>query len=251
MLGVLSSLLLIVVAGHDQMMHRSSSHPTWLVNCPSAFSGLDPPLGRLLDVKNDLANVSLFESFSDVYLDRIVGATDGEEVDAIEHFFWGQRNGLAIELGSLCGSNYSHSVTAGYEVQMGWKRILVEGDPRYRDLMRQRSPQAFSANAAICARHTQVHFINSMYVGGIAEFMSPTFLKRNHPQLYNISVPPGNVSSIDWSQIPYAHLIDCVPLSAILRRAKVKHVNLFILDVEVMYNSLTIVLLHLIFITGR
>ena len=57
----------------------------------------------------------------------------GEVVDALEHFFWGMKNGLAMEIGALDGSPHTRSMTTEYESQMGWSRILVEGDPSYRE----------------------------------------------------------------------------------------------------------------------
>ena len=42
-----------------------------------------------------------FAQASDFYLGKTDGVTDGEMVDALEHFFWGQKGGLG-ELLSLC-----------------------------------------------------------------------------------------------------------------------------------------------------
>ncbi len=204
-------------------------------------------MGELLDVRNDPANITFYETFSDYYLLRTDAFTDGEVVDALEHFFWGKRNGLAMELGALEGSVNTRSMTTEYEKQMGWKRILVEGDPSYRDRLIKNSPQAFSANAAICEHHTQVHFIAAEYVGGIAEFMGQQFMKEYHPHVFKAGSPPGNVSSVDWATIHNAKLIECIPLSVILHKAKVRHINYFILDVEVscqlsFFNGLLLVI---------
>lgn len=125
-------------------------------------------------------------------------------------------------------------MTLPYENKLGWKRILVEGDPTYRKLLVDRSPQSFSANAAICEHHTQVHFSRGEYIGGILEFMNEAFMRDYHGGIYKKMVPPGNVSSItDWSAFPSVMLIDCIPLSVILHKARARHVNYFILDVEV------------------
>jgi FkbM family methyltransferase len=135
-------------------------------------------------------------------------------------------------LGALEGSPNSRSMTYQYEQQMGWHRILVEGDPSYRDRMKTNSPSAFSANAAICENQTSIHFSTAEYVGGIVEFMSQSFMKEYHSAIYNAGVPPGNVSSLDWSQLKNIVLVDCIPLSAVIHRSRVKHINFFILDVE-------------------
>ena len=60
----------------------------------------------------------------------------GEVVDVIEHYFWGIRNGLAMEIGALDGSPHTRSMTYEYEAQMDWKRIMVEGDPSHKDNVR-------------------------------------------------------------------------------------------------------------------
>jgi len=44
--------------------------------------------------------------------------------------------------------------------------------------------------------------------------------------------PAGNISSVDWSSMKNVIAVDCVPLTLILHKAQIKHVNFFILDVE-------------------
>jgi hypothetical protein len=68
--------------------------------------------------------------------------------------------------------------------------------------------------------------------------MEPLFLKRFYKDIYNQCNPPGNVSSIDWKHIKLdetvrsIEVVKCIPLSTIFETAKVKYVDLFILDVE-------------------
>jgi hypothetical protein len=177
--------------------------------------------------------VSEFVSIVDYYLPRVDGFTDGEVVDALEHFFWGQKNGLAIELGALDGSPNTKSQTFEYEKKLNWRRILVEGDPSYKANLLKESPKAFVANAAICSNHGHVHFSDQAYTGGILEFMSDEFFKTYHGPVYNSGTPPGDLKSIDWSKHAHVKEIDCIPMSAVLHKARVRHVNYFILDVEV------------------
>lgn len=56
-------------------------------------------LGELRDVTNDEKEMKEFEEIIKWHLPRTDGFTDGEIVDALEHFFWGQKDGLAMELG--------------------------------------------------------------------------------------------------------------------------------------------------------
>jgi len=53
----------------------------------------------------------------------------------------------------------------------------------------------------------------------------------------SIAVPPGNLSSLNWQSLDKVSPVDCVPLSVILHKAHVRHINFFILDVEVLCAS--------------
>ena len=111
--------------------HPLMYHPIWLINMPHDWHDINRT-GIMVDVLNDPANMTAFAEFSEYHLVRTDGFTDGEHVDALEHFFWGKTHGIAMELGALCGSSNSRSMTYEYEKSMGWRRILVEGDPKYR-----------------------------------------------------------------------------------------------------------------------
>eukprot|EP01038_Epipyxis_sp_PR26KG_P013746 gene13746-18437_t len=240
-------LILLILAKLSLILSDSSkSHPNfggsnhghiqpkWLINKPSIFHvNSTVSNNHILDVSKDAQNVTLFKEFCDYQLSRTTGVTDGEIVDVIEHFFWGMRNGVAMELGALDGSSSTRSMTHGLEEVFGWKRILVEGDPSYRERMLRQCPNSFSANVAICEKHTTVHFLSTPYVGGIVEFMDIDFIKSYHPVLYNAMTPVGNISSIDWTLfVDRMKIVDCVPLSALIHKSHVKHINFFILDVE-------------------
>jgi len=65
--------------------------------------------------------------------------------------------------------------------------------------------------------------------------MSDSFLKEYHAVIHQAGTPPGNLSSVNWTSFANTGsvlTVDCMPLSHILHRAKAKHVNYFILDVE-------------------
>lgn len=87
------------------------------------------------------------------------------------------KNGISMELGGLDGSPKTRSMTYDLERLFGWKRIIIDGNPMYREPMKKNSPDSFSAIAAICETHTTVHYATSEYVGGILEFMGKQFMK--------------------------------------------------------------------------
>ena len=108
----------------------------------------------------------------------------------------------------------------------------MEGNPNMRKNLLDSSPKAFVASTAVCKDTTTLHYLNYGAVSGIAEFMTPVFISAFYNELHKSMVPPGNLSSVDWSKVPNAVPIDCAPMATILRQAKATHVNFFILDVE-------------------
>jgi hypothetical protein len=102
------------------------------------------------------------------------------------------------------GSERNHSMTYACEKE-NWKRILIEGDPVYRDAMLMNSPLALSVNAAMYIESAVVQYSPKVGTGAIIEYMSSDFLKVFHSHLYNTCIPPGNLTSLDYSAI--SHLV--------------------------------------------
>lgn len=210
--------------------HSSKGHvPSWIVNQPAIFSNGGAHGDRLLDMRNDTANMTFYSAFVRWFTDRVDGFTDGENVDAIEHYFWGIRNGLSMELGALDGSKASRSMTVDYEREMDWKRILIDGDPIYKTKLATESPLAFGVSAAICEKAGKVHFAPGEYIGGIVEFMSEAFMGEYHKNVFK-SVNPyikahnGSLEGFNWADVQLEKEralieIDCLPLSTILHKA--------------------------------
>lgn len=209
-------------------------HPSWVVNAPSVFHHAHNVsyMSQQVHVNESATEMS---TFADYHLARTDGFTDGEIVDVLEHFFWGRRGGLAMELGALDGSAATRSMTFELAHTFGWHRILVEGNPSYAKALKMRSPTALSVNAAVCASEGKVHYSSVEYIGGILEFMSTPFLKQYHPVVFAACTTPGNLSTIDWNAPAVnalAREIDCIPLAQVLRKAHARHINFFVLDVE-------------------
>eukprot|EP01032_Pedospumella_encystans_P011205 gene11205-13044_t len=227
LVGAFFLATLLGAKGEEHYIHK------WLINNPRDFHNRSAHLGDgLHDCRENEKEMEKFVNIVNYFLPRVDGFTDGEVVDALEHFFWGQENGLAIELGALDGSVNTKSQTFEYEKTLKWRRILVEGDPTYKANLLKESSQAFIANAAICADRGLVHFSDQAYTGGILEFMSDEFFRTYHFPVYKSGVPPGNLSSIDFTKHAHVKTIDCIPMSLVLHKAHVRHVNYFVLDVE-------------------
>lgn len=217
--------------------------PSWIVNNPPFFKqrskeramGVPSAKNSMVDMRENATAMTGMTEMLEERLRRTDGFTDGEVVDAMEHFFWGQFGGIAMELGALDGSHDTRSMTRDYEDSMGWKRILIDGSPVYDKSLAKKSPEAFGVVAAICEKEkaTAMHFSPKEYVGGILEFMAKPFLKEYHNEIWKLGSPEGELSNVDWSQTAKSiKEVPCVPLASILRAARVRHINYFILDVE-------------------
>jgi len=220
--------------------------PNWLINIPPEFERRrnNSNLRRfeVTDMHTDGKTPMLVHlgELLDERIKHVDAFTDGEFVDVMEHFFWGKRRGISMELGALDGTSRTKSQTVEME-DFEWKRILIDGNPKYRETMPKHSPHAYCVLGAICSSDGQgqdrkVHYHDKDYVGGILEFMGGDFLKDYHKEVFQAGNPPGDLSTVDWGSAALANLgihpIDCIPLHVILKRAHVEHINFFILDVE-------------------
>lgn len=223
----------------DKMVDKM---PTWLVNLPVYFRqrALETR-HHIYDVSNDKTAMEIQQKVIDRETSILDTATDAEIVDVIEHFFWGKKGGVSIELGALDGSMATQSMTHGLEGDLGWKRILIEGNPKFREEMKKHSPQALSVNAAICQTESLVHYLSSAgYTSGMVEYMDDSFIKHFAPIIQSAERISGDKTTIDWESQSMKTMIkngdiipiSCVRLDTILKFAHVDHVNFFILDVE-------------------
>lgn len=208
--------------------------PRWVINRPADFQ--KHLSTQMVSVQQDERQMQGFKDYIKDMLDLGAhGAVDGEHVDSLEHFFWGMTNGLALELGACDGTAETQSMTVGLEERFGWKRILIEGNPSFYKGLAANSSRALSVAAAICDQPSSVHFASSearKYIGGIVENMSPSYIEHWYPSIHEAA--QGNLANIkDWHNFTAnIILIDCLPMSTILRHISVKHINFFVLDVE-------------------
>ena len=146
----------------------------------------------------------------------------------------------SLEIGGLDGTPDTRSMTYDLEAFLGWRRILVEGNPADRNNLFAKSPLAFSASAAVCKNRSKLHYANEKYTGGIIEFMDLDFLASWHADVFSSGDPfetgDFNISLVHWEEFDETmiSIIDCIPMHEILKTAGIKHINFFILDVEVL-----------------
>jgi len=177
--------------------------------------------GVLKDVSTDKEAMKKFSSLAKLPIEK---GSDGETADFIKKYFWGQSNGIIMEIGAMDGEQYSQSKPL--EAQAGWHRILVEGSPTFAKGLAANAIHAFAFTCAICDDTREVHYVSSNTTnGGIAEFMSPHFVKAFHKELLS-------VDHKQWSTLPHVQKVACFPLAKLLETTQIKHINAFIVDVE-------------------
>jgi FkbM family methyltransferase len=147
----------------------------------------------------------------------------GQEEWLHKNAFGNGHGGFFLELGGLDGLRYSN--TALLEKKAGWRGILIEPNPTEFHKMVQNRPNSININAAICSTQGTVHYISSKSgaggaVGGIWEFMAPTFRSQWYPGM------------TQESMYKEAMEISCAPLNTLLTRFGLRHIDFWSLDVE-------------------
>jgi FkbM family methyltransferase len=123
------------------------------------------------------------------------------------------------QVGGLDGVSLSNTLWLHHALD--WRGILIEGSPMAYPKLAHNRPSDITVHAAICGNRTVVHFADEQIaygsaVSGIYEFMSPEFRARWHPA----------------SKLEDMQQVVCVPLTDILAQYKIRHIDLFSLDVE-------------------
>jgi len=153
-------------------------------------------------------------------------AQEGEDVFAHEHYFWRRERGserpIVLESGGLDGMLFSNSYA--FEQSLGWRALHIEAGPSNYELLIENRPLSLNIHTALCATLSTLHFLQHYPkdpVAGIFEFMSAGFKSKFWNDLN------ANVTAD-----PRATLISCTPLALLLDRFHVRHIDLWVLDVE-------------------
>lgn len=139
-----------------------------------------------------------------------------EDVWLYEHWFYGIKDGIALESGAYQGLQMSN--TYMFQNYAGWKSIHVEGDPfNYEQLVKNR-PESLNIHAALCNESRQLHYLTggTSTTRGFYEFMTEKFIKDWHGGIKQENLIP----------------VKCYPMKDVLRQLHIKHVDIWFLDVE-------------------
>jgi FkbM family methyltransferase len=154
----------------------------------------------LHDVSTD--DVLEIESFS----------LNGEDAILLESYFSGLCNGRFLELGAFDGIGQSNTLM--FAKYFNWTGVLIEASPRNFASLKVNRQESMIHHTAVCSEPKKVHFVEKHLVGGIWEFMAPSFRKKWH-------------SGIEPSELPE---VNCRPLTHILHNET--YFDFFSLDVE-------------------
>jgi hypothetical protein len=101
--------------------------------------------------------------------------------------------------------------------------LTTEADPEnYGNLIVNRE-RAINVNGALCSEPRLLHYSSEgvIPVRGFIEFMTPSFIKKWHGKVYN-----------NKTRIEDLPTVQCLPVRSLLRLLNVKHIDIWILDVE-------------------
>eukprot|EP00607_Mallomonas_marina_P002358 CAMPEP_0182425414 /NCGR_PEP_ID=MMETSP1167-20130531/11847_1 /TAXON_ID=2988 /ORGANISM="Mallomonas Sp, Strain CCMP3275" /LENGTH=259 /DNA_ID=CAMNT_0024606129 /DNA_START=23 /DNA_END=803 /DNA_ORIENTATION=+ len=149
-------------------------------------------------------------------------AQDREDLWLYQNMFYGMINGVILESGALDG--LEHSTSHFFEKFANWTAVHIEADPLSYDKLLVNRPHSANIHAALCNTSRLLHYTTShpaSAVSGIVEFMSSSHLSQWFPDL------ASNKTKID--ELPVIH---CGLVRHLMRHIKLKHVDLWVLDVE-------------------
>ncbi|GLI71351.1 hypothetical protein VaNZ11_016519 [Volvox africanus] len=145
---------------------------------------------------------------------------DHEDLYLYQNYLCGLQNGTFLELGALDGERYSN--TYMFEYKLGWRGVLIEGNPLSYESLWKKRPNAVTIHSAVCAAYQTLHYVlkpERPQVAGILEFMGDSFKEMFHP----------NWQSYTEAEAPS---VPCYPFSALVSLAGIRHVDVMFLDVE-------------------
>lgn len=100
---------------------------------------------------------------------------------------------------------------------------LTEADPENYAGLKMNRERGINVHGALCSEPKLLHYssVGVLPVRGFVEFMTTSFLKKWHGRIYN------NRTRID--ELP---TVQCLPVKNLLFELNVKHIDIWILDVE-------------------
>ena len=166
-----------------------------------------------------------------------------EDVNTYNRYFYGMTGGMVLESGALDGQVLS--VSHMFEMGARWRAILIEAAPTNFDKIAVSRPNAFALNFVMCGAPRMVRFLDGGRVphkdygtrealgGIIASDEEMAHLTKDLVEEGVVDAATGNVvNSTALDAPPYTLRVPCFPPAALLRWFGVRHLDLWVLDVE-------------------
>ena len=99
----------------------------------------------------------------------------------------------------------------------------TEADPENYSNLKVNRERAINVHGALCSEPRLLHYssLGVVPVRGFVEFMTPSFMKKWHGKIYN-----------NRTRIEDLPTVQCLPVKLLLKEINVKHVDIWILDLE-------------------
>lgn len=100
---------------------------------------------------------------------------------------------------------------------------LTEADPENYSNLKINRERSINVHGALCSEPRLLHYssLGVVPVRGFVEFMTPSFIKKWHGKIHN-----------NKTRIEDLPTVQCLPVKLLLRELNVKHVDIWILDLE-------------------
>lgn len=187
--------------------------PSWVFSSapwPGA-SGAWPPAAPPVPPLPNVAQLREVQAFL---------SQDAEDAYAMEFYFAGKRGGLILESGALDGRMYS--ISSGMVTYWDWRAVHVEaGTANYQGLVKNR-PESLNIHAALCNSSGPLHWVSYDEVTSINGFWE--MLSKEVKDKWFRHITPDVVASLP--------AITCRPLTPMLEMFGIRHVDLWVLDIE-------------------
>jgi len=171
---------------------------------------------KVREVKADLAATERrhqLQDACDMDRDPPLYSQGREDLTLTHRYFCGKRRGTFVEIGALDGIWGTN--TKFLEDAMGWRGALIEGNPANSVKLVKNRPRNKIFEMAVCQEGVgTLSFLGD--AGGVGGAIN-TMAKSHQNQ---------------WNRAAKMHTVPCKPLGSILREARMRHVDLFSLDVE-------------------
>lgn len=162
------------------------------------------------------------DTSTDYLSTQLAKAQDNEDIMIYENLFYGKANGLIIESGAMDGKMLSLSWF--FEKYANWTTINIEGDPSNYRFLKENRPDSLNIFTPLCSHPQNLHYtdgLGNMNMRGYIEFMDPGFIEKYFRQIVLNKTVMSDLA-----------VMRCSTMKGLLRTLAVKHVDVWILDVE-------------------